>query len=82
MTPSNDDMFGLAPITSDDHPISYLFNYRAENGEDSWNGVNGAVAGVLVIGACVIGLGCFVYQKRKKNDSVRPQSYECLAKIG
>ncbi|XWS43594.1 hypothetical protein CRYUN_Cryun16bG0117600 [Craigia yunnanensis] len=84
MTPSNDDKFGSAP-TSDN--TIFPFNYRAEDEpvepyedeEDSWNKVNGAVAGFLV-GACVIGVGGFVYQKRKK-DNIRAQ-YECLAKKG
>ncbi|KAK6244727.1 hypothetical protein QUC31_011136 [Theobroma cacao] len=83
MTPSNDETFGLAPTS---HQTILPFNYRAEDepvepyeDEDSWNGVNGAVAGVLV-GACVIGVGGFIYQKRK-NDNIRAQ-YTCLAKKG
>lgn len=78
------DTFNSAP-TSNQHTI-LPFNYRAEDEpvepyeeeeEDSWNGVNGGVAGVLV-GACVIGVGGFVYKKRK-NDNVRAQ-YHSLAK--
>ncbi|KAK8553795.1 hypothetical protein V6N13_072733 [Hibiscus sabdariffa] len=84
-TPSNDDTYDSAP-TSNQHTI-LPFNYRAEDEpvepyeeeEDSWNRANGAVAGVLV-GACVIGLGGFVYQKRKR-DNVRAQyQYQCLGK--
>ncbi|XVF76455.1 hypothetical protein PTKIN_Ptkin13bG0267500 [Pterospermum kingtungense] len=83
--PSNDETFGLGPTSS--HNTILPFNYRAEDEtvepyeeeEDSWNGGNGAVAGVLV-GACVIGVGGFVYQKRKK-DNIRAQ-YQCLAKRG
>ncbi|XVE96712.1 hypothetical protein REPUB_Repub02eG0246600 [Reevesia pubescens] len=59
MTPSNDDSFGLAPTS---HNTILPFNYRAEDEpvepyedeEDSWNGVNGAVA-VVLVGACVVG---------------------------
>ncbi|MBA0858634.1 hypothetical protein Goshw_029055 [Gossypium schwendimanii] len=78
------DTFSSAP-TSNQHTI-LPFNYRAEDEpvepyeeeeEDSWNGVNGAVAGVLV-GVFVIGVGGFVYKKRK-NDNVRAQ-YHSLAK--
>ncbi|XP_039042154.1 cell wall protein IFF6-like [Hibiscus syriacus] len=85
-TPSNDDTYDSAPPTSNQHTI-LPFNYRAEDEpvepsqeeEDSWNRANGAVAGVLV-GACVIGVGAFVYQKRKK-DNVRAQyQYQCLGK--
>ncbi|KAL4340408.1 hypothetical protein GQ457_08G019430 [Hibiscus cannabinus] len=84
-TPSNDDTYDSAP-TSNQHTI-LPFNYRAEDEpvepyeeeEDSWNRANGAVAGVLV-GACVIGVGGFVYQKRKR-DNVRAQyQYQCLGK--
>ncbi|XP_022765805.1 mucin-5AC-like [Durio zibethinus] len=84
MTPSNDETFGLAPTS---HHTILPFNYRAEDEpvepyedeDDSWNGVHGAVAGVLV-GACVVGVGGFAYQKRKK-DNIRAQ-YECLANKG
>ncbi|GMI71244.1 hypothetical protein HRI_000793700 [Hibiscus trionum] len=85
-TPSNDDTYNTAP-TSNQHTI-LPFNYRAEDEpvepyeeeEDSWNRANGAVAGVLV-GACVIGVGGFLYQKRKK-DNVRAHQYQyqCLGK--
>ncbi|XVE76190.1 hypothetical protein DITRI_Ditri12bG0153200 [Diplodiscus trichospermus] len=84
MTPSNEgSTFGLAPTS--DHPTILPFNYRAEDEpvepygdeEDSWNGMNGAVAGALV-SACVVGVGGFVYQKRKK-DNIRAQ-YHCLDK--
>ncbi|GMI96575.1 hypothetical protein HRI_003326800 [Hibiscus trionum] len=74
----------------DSAPTVFPSNYRAEDEavepyeeeEDSWNRANGAVACVLV-GACVIGVAGFVYQKRKK-DEVRAQvqhEYECLALV-
>ncbi|XVE61714.1 hypothetical protein DITRI_Ditri06bG0062100 [Diplodiscus trichospermus] len=83
MAPSNDDTFCVAPTS---HKI-LPFNYRAENEpvepyqdeEVSWNGVNVAVAGVLV-GAYVIRVGGFAYHNRKK-DNIRAQ-YQCLTKKG
>ncbi|XVF07920.1 hypothetical protein REPUB_Repub06bG0180700 [Reevesia pubescens] len=57
--------FGAAVIYNQDKP------WDDHDEEDSWNGVNEAVAGVLV-GACVIGVGGIVYQKRKK-DNIRAQ---------
>ncbi|KAK8600277.1 hypothetical protein V6N13_059909 [Hibiscus sabdariffa] len=86
-TPSNDETYDSAP-TSNQHEIqTFPFNYRAEDEigepyqeeEDSWNRANGAVACVLV-GAFVIGVGGFVYQKRKKDDVRAQHEYECLTK--
>ncbi|KAL4296405.1 hypothetical protein GQ457_12G010310 [Hibiscus cannabinus] len=84
-TPSNDETYESAP-TSNQHEI-FPSNYRAEDmsvepyqeEEDSWNRANGAVACVLV-GAFVIGMGGFVYQKRKKDDVKAQHEYECLTK--
>ncbi|KAK8685483.1 hypothetical protein V6N13_041483 [Hibiscus sabdariffa] len=84
-TPSNDETYESAS-TSNQHEI-FPSNYRAEDmtvepyqeEEDSWNRTNGAVACVLV-GAFVIGVGGFVYQKRKKDDVKAHHEYECLTK--
>ncbi|GKV05646.1 hypothetical protein SLEP1_g17633 [Rubroshorea leprosula] len=85
MAPStvNGDGVDLAPIS---HHTILPFNYRAEDEpvepyedeESSWDRMNGALAGVLV-GVCVVGVGGFVYKKRKNN--LRAQ-YESLAKKG
>ncbi|XVF07910.1 hypothetical protein REPUB_Repub06bG0179800 [Reevesia pubescens] len=82
LAPANVDTPALE--TSDDGKNNLAIHYRAEDEpvepyedeENSWNGVNEVATGFLV-GACVVGVEGFVYQKRKK-DNIRTQ-YQCLA---